>query len=76
MKTIPAAVTLILSDARGIYIPRDFLVDEYNDVAMEHCKAWGLTQGNRDQWIDAADPESAYYWDAWEWVLNNVGMEE
>ena len=66
------AVTFILSDARGIYIPRDFICDDYNDVAIEHCKAWGLTEDNKEYWIDAADPDSDWYWEAWDWILSNA----
>ena len=66
------AVILILSASRGIYIPRDFVCDDYNEVATEHCEAWGLNDSNKEQWIDAADPESDYYWEAWHWILNNA----
>lgn len=66
------AVTLILSDARGQYIPRDFICDDANEIAREHCAAWGLTNENRAQWEDAADPESEGYWEAWDWILNHA----
>lgn len=66
------AVTLILSDNRGIYIPRDFLCDDYNEIAFEHCLSWGLTAENFHNWQDAADPENEGYWDAWDWILNNA----
>lgn len=67
-----SAVTLILSDSRGIYIPRDFLCDNYNEIAFDHCKAWGLTADNFHWWQDAADSENEGYWEAWEWILNNA----
>jgi hypothetical protein len=66
------AVNLILSDSRGIYIPRDFLCDSNNDIDAEHCKAWGLTDDNRDFWSSAAYPESESYWDAWTWICDNA----
>lgn len=66
------AVNLILSDARGIYIPRDFLTDNDNAIAWEHCKAWGLTESNFEHWKDALDPEHDWYWYAWEWILSNA----
>jgi len=62
----------ILSDARGTYIPRDFLTDQYNDIAREHCRAWGLTESNESEWLDATNPDSEGYWDAWEWVCNHA----
>lgn len=66
------AVNLILSDARGIYIPRNFLTDNQNQIAWEHCKAWGLTESNSLHWIMAADPDREFYWEDWEWILNNA----
>ena len=66
------AIILILSDSRGIYIPRDFICDDYNEIAWEHCAAWGLTKENAEWWIDAANPESEFYWDAWDWILYNA----
>lgn len=66
------AINLILSDARGTFIPRDFVTDGYNEIAIEHCKAWGLTEQNSEYWIDASDPDSEFYWDSWEWILNNA----
>lgn len=59
------AVTHLLSDARGIYIPRDFL--ECFDPAQ-----WGLTEANREQWQDAQNPDSEWYWDTWDWVLDHA----
>ena len=75
MKTL-SNVVLILSDARGVFIPRDFLTDNRNELAIEHCNAWGLNETNWDKWIDASAPESEFYWDAWEWVLNNANYVE
>lgn len=72
MANIKNAVNLVLSDSRGIYIPRDFLTDNYNEIAIEHCKAWGLTEENKEYWIEATNPESEFYWDAWQWILENA----
>lgn len=61
------AIVLILSDARGIYIPRDFVCNECNEIAIEHCNAWGISL------YDATilqDPENEGYWDTWNDVLN------
>lgn len=51
---------LILSDARGVYIPRD---------AVESLPAIDgqLTSWERDT---LKDPENEHYWEAWENVLN------
>lgn len=67
-KTIPDAVTLILSDARGIYIPRDFVTDKYNEIAVDHCAAWGISE--EDAEILASGPDHEYYWETWEDVLS------
>lgn len=66
------AVVLILSDARGIYIPRDFLTDNQNEIAWDHCRAWGLTEENKDFWIEATDPTYEHYWEDWDWILANA----
>lgn len=44
---IPNAVTLILSDARGVYIPRDFVTDNYNEVAGKMMHAYIKTKARR-----------------------------
>jgi hypothetical protein len=72
LSQIPDAVTLILSDARGIYIPRDFLIDNDGDIAWSHCAAWGLTKDNMQHWSAALLPDSEIYWDAWTWILDNA----
>lgn len=68
MSNIPNAVTLILSDARGIYIPRAFVTDNYNEVAVDHCAAWGIDHEDAD--ILASGPDHEFYWETWEDVLN------
>jgi hypothetical protein len=66
------AVTLILDGSRGIYIPRDFLCGDNNEIAAEHCALWGLTEDNKEHWVDAVEPDSEGYWDAWAWILDNA----
>ena len=70
------AVVLILSDSRCIYIPRDFICYDCNEIAWEHCAAWGLTKENAEYWRDAANPDSEFYWYAWDWILNNAEYDE
>ena len=67
---IPTAVTLILSDARGVYIPRDFVTDNYNEIAVDHCRAWGIT--DKDATILASGPDHEFYWGTWDTVLSNA----
>jgi len=66
------AVIYILSSARGIFIPRDFLTDEYNDVEEKYCDVWGLTEENKAHWKGAIDPNNDDYWECWDWVLDNA----
>jgi hypothetical protein len=70
------AVNLILSDARGVYIPRDFVTDNFNEIAWDHCKAWGLTESNFDHWKECAEPEHEHYWEAWDWVLSHAKFHD
>ena len=64
------AVELLLSDARGQYIPRDF-------VANFDMAEWGLDY-ERDKWaldVCAAGPENDEkyeYWDAWMQILDHA----
>jgi|688.fasta_scaffold18107_24 hypothetical protein len=61
------AVECLLSDARGQYIPRDF-------VANFDMTEWGLDY-ERDKWaLDtcAAGPDEEGYWDAWDQILNEA----
>lgn len=60
------SIILILSDARGIYIPRDFVTDAYNEIAEAHCDAWGIKPEDR---IILQNPDHDFYWDAWNDVL-------
>ena len=59
---------LYLSDARGIYIPRDFARDTKRDCISG---------------VDAADlellargPDEEWYWDAWASVLDNARVTD
>ena len=57
-------LVLLLSDARGIYIPRDF---------MDFENWQGITEWQREQ-LQA--PDNEFYWDAWESVLNNATYKD
>lgn len=62
------AVILLLSDARGIYIPRDFITDDYNEISVDTCSKWGIKP--EDAEILASGPDHEFYWDAWDDVIN------
>ena len=61
-------VILLMSDAMGVYIPRNFVErfarDKWSgisDWAWETC---------------AAGPDTEYYWDAWEDILRDATYTE
>lgn len=58
------AVNLLLSDARGIYIPRDF-------VQGFDLQLWGI---DPDSWAakTCANPDNEGYWEAWDQILDTA----
>jgi hypothetical protein len=58
------AVILLLSDARGIYIPRDFANEIRQDFVV------GVEQGDWD--VLEAGPDHESYWDTWQVVCDNA----
>jgi hypothetical protein len=59
-----SAVILLLSDARGQYIPRDFA----NEIRREF-----VTGVEADEWeILEAGPEHESYWDVWDDVCTSA----
>ena len=54
-------IELLLSDHRGIYIPRDF---------ASECSHWDNFT-DEDKAI-LSDPSNEAYWDAWDHVLSNA----
>ena len=52
---------LLLNDARGIYLPRDFI--ECYDTKLWHVKPRHAKQLRRG-------PDYEFYWEIWEHVLN------
>ena len=66
-------MALLLSDARGIYIPRDFR--DFENI----CDADGVKIGDSEEHKfilecleDISNPDNRYYWDAWETILSSV----
>ena len=60
------AIEILLSDARGIYIPRDFVTDF-------DLKAWGIS-GHPDDIAACSDPENEWYWEAWASILDSASF--
>ena len=60
------AIELLLSDARGVYIPRDFV--ESFDLTR-----WGLDPDSWDVQTCAKGPDgNEHYWDAWTQILDRA----
>jgi hypothetical protein len=62
MKSVNS-IELLLSDARGQYIPRDFV--EGFDLSL-----WSGI--NSDDIEICKDPENEWYWDAWEQIVSKA----
>ena len=60
---------LWLSDARGIYIPRDFVSSFANLASLS-----GVS--DEDKAILEAGPDHEWYWEAWDDVLNNATVTD
>mgnify|MGYP003660226537 CR=1 FL=1 len=56
-------VNLLLTDARGIYIPRDFV--EGYDLS----KFTGISE---DDIETCKNPDSEWYWESWNMILSNA----
>lgn len=55
-------VQLLLSDSRGVYIPRDF-------VECFNMQQWHI----ESKYIERlSSPDNEWYWDNWDVVLNNA----
>lgn len=63
-------VNLLLNSARGVYIPRDFVTDQYFNVDLKHCQKWHVHDD--DALLLALGPDIEWYWETWERVLNNT----
>jgi hypothetical protein len=62
MKTLNT-IELLLSDARGQYIPRDF-VQDFDLTKFSGISEWQIEQ--------CQNPDNEWYWDAWSSILDNA----
>jgi len=64
------AVTLLLSDERGQYIPRDLISDDRGQtVNLKNCEIWHIKESDATELLN---PENEYYWDTWTDVLDSA----
>ena len=60
------SIELLLSDARGIYIPRDFI----NECDLSQ---WNIPEKEHEEIKQSlADPTNESYWDTWHYILDNA----
>lgn len=55
-----SGISLLLSDSRGVYIPRDF-------VQNFDLEKWHVKEDYRDV---LSSPDNEWYWDAWDEVMS------
>lgn len=58
------AVNLLLSDARGIYIPQNFIEQFSLELWHIDANSWAAKE--------CANPENENYWDAWSDILDQA----
>lgn len=63
----PESVMLLLDNARGIYIPRDFV------TRFDLTKFSGIDEHDA---ADCSDPLNESYWDAWTAILDQATFTE
>ena len=63
------AIECLLSDARGQYIPRDF-------IANFDITQWGIDPNSWEANTCAAGPDAPDYWDAWRCILDKAEFKE
>jgi hypothetical protein len=68
MDELPNGSLLLLSDARGIYIPRDFILE-----VLPECLT-GVSDWARNTLADGPDAEG--YWDAWSDVCDSARVTD
>lgn len=72
VKSTLSAVSLLLDDCRGIYIPRDFV--EGFRINEDQAPTWKVEDLEAIE--ICKDPEHEYYWDAWQDILDNATFTE
>ena len=68
MYSLPDEAILLLSDARGVYIPRDFT------QAVPFSQTQNITPD--DYAILAIGPDHKEYWEAWMTILDNARVTD
>jgi hypothetical protein len=69
MKMSKPDMILLLNDARGVFIPRDFA----NCWTSHDARAKNVSGVDTEQWdVLAAGPDCEPYWNVWDEVLNNA----
>ena len=61
-----SGIEILLSDHRGVYIPRDFAEFDHS------ISSWGIPEDDADLVTLRQGPEAEWYWDAWDSVLSRA----
>ena len=61
------AIVLLLDSARCVYIPRDFVTDQFGELNSDRIEKWGIE--HKDAEILVAGPEHDLYWETWDDVM-------
>lgn len=61
-----SGIELILTDSRGIFIPRDFANFDHS------IRSWNIDEDDVDFVTLRQGPDAEYYWDAWDSVLSRA----
>ena len=65
-----SGVEILLSDSRGIYIPRDFANFDHS------IGSWGIKEDDEDLKILREGPEAEWYWEAWTEILDKASFTD
>jgi hypothetical protein len=64
--------SLILSDARGVYIPRDFC----DGITEADCERLSIDWEDVQCCQRGPEPENEWYWEAWQSILDNCSFTD
>jgi hypothetical protein len=67
-RTFENDARLILSDARGIYIPRDFC----EDITEQECANLSIDWDDVQCCQAGPEPDNEWYWEAWNSIEQNL----
>jgi hypothetical protein len=64
-----SGLTLLITDASGIYIPKEFC----NRFAPE---SWGLSEDMAEWHICSMGPDTEWYWESWDEIVSRASHKD